>query len=163
MKVLALDQALKVTGYAIFDNGKSLIEHGAFPVSPQKAMHKRLLDILNHLNELYAQHEFEKIYFEDIQLQAGNVLTYKHLAYVQATIIMWCGFNNIDYEILAPSHWRKVLGGKFGRKREEQKQHAIDLIKQWYDIDVTSDEADAICLGRAGIQESQQNKVAFDE
>lgn len=71
MKVLALDQALKVTGYAIFNNGKSLIEHGAFPVSPQKAMHKRLLDILSHLNELYAQHEFEKIYLKIFSYKQG--------------------------------------------------------------------------------------------
>ena len=162
MIVLALDQALKVTGYAVFQKDK-LIKNGTFQIPAHKSMSQRLLNIVDNLNKIYADYEFDKIYFEDIQLQAANALTFKHLAYVQATIIMWCGFNNIDYEILPASHWRKILGGKFGRKREEQKQHAVELVKYWYNIDVSSDEADAICLGRAGIQESKQNEVAFND
>ena len=93
--------------------------------------------------------------------QAGNVLTYKHLAYVQAAILMWCDFNQIPYEIYAASHWRKVLGGKFGRKREEQKQHALDLVKDYCGQEVTSDEADAICIGLAAIRERKENTVGF--
>lgn len=162
MKILALDQALKTTGYAIFDNKKP-IEWGIFSIPANLSMEKRLLEIIQYINELYSIHEFSRLFLEDIQLQAGNVITYKHLAYVQATILLWCSFNNIEYQILAPSHWRKILGGNFGRKREEQKKHAIELIKDWYDIDVSSDEADAICIARAALQENKQSKVAFDD
>lgn len=161
MKILALDQALGVTGWAVFDN-KTLIAANIFSVSKIAPMDRRLLEIYKHLTELYHQYEFEKIYFEDIQLQAGNALTYKHLAYAQAAIILWCGHMNMDWSMSAPSHWRKILGGSFGRKRAEQKRHAIELVQKWYNIEVPSDIADAICIGKAAIQENSK-KVAFNE
>lgn len=162
MLVLALDQALQTSGWALFKNNK-LMKADIFTVSKTASMDRRLMELQKHLTELYHEYEFEKLYFEDIQLQAGNALTFKHLAYAQAAIILWCGNMGIDYEILAPSHWRKILGGNFGRKRAEQKRHAIELVQKWYGVEVSSDVADAICLGRAGIQESQEKKVAFDE
>ena len=162
MKFLALDQALGVSGWAVFDN-KTLVAANTFTVSKTAPMERRLLEIYKNLTDLYHEYEFEKIYFEDIQLQAGNALTYKHLAYAQAAIILWCGHMNMDWSMSAPSHWRKVLGGGFGRKRAEQKRYAIQLVQNWYNIEVSSDIADAICIGRAAIQENREKKVAFDE
>lgn len=162
MKFLALDQALGTSGWAVFDD-KTLIAADTFSVSKTAPMDRRLLEIYKNLTDLYHEYEFEKIYFEDIQLQAGNALTYKHLAYAQAAIILWCGHMDIDWSMSAPSHWRKVLGGGFGRKRAEQKRYAIQLVQKWYNIEVLSDIADAICIGRAAIQESREKKVAFDE
>lgn len=162
MKFLALDQSLSSTGWAIFDD-KTLVAANTFTVSKTAPMERRLLEIYKNLTDLYHEYEFEKIYFEDIQLQAGNALTYKHLAYAQAAIILWCGHMNMDWSMSAPSHWRKVLGGGFGRKRAEQKRYAIDLVEKWYNIEVSSDMADAICIGRAAIQENRKKKVAFDE
>ena len=162
MKFLALDQALGVSGWAVFDD-KILIAADTFSVSKTAPMDRRLLEIYKNLTDLYHEYEFEKIYFEDIQLQAGNALTYKHLAYAQAAIILWCGHMNMDWSMSAPSHWRKVLGGGFGRKRAEQKRYAIQLVQKWYNIEVLSDIADAICIGRAAIQENREKKVAFDE
>ena len=160
MNILALDQSLKVTAAAVFYDDK-LIYHRTYSIKATQKMERRLHDIWTMLNTLTHDWDIDKIYFEDIQLQAGNVLTYKHLAYVQAAIIMWCDFNQIPYEIYAASHWRKVLGGKFGRKREEQKQHALDLVKDYCDQEVTSDEADAICIGLAAIRERKENVVGF--
>lgn len=161
MKFLALDQALGVSGWAIFDN-KTLVAANTFTVSKTAPMERRLLEIYKNLTDLYHEYEFEKIYFEDIQLQAGNALTYKHLAYAQAAIILWCGHMNMDWSMSAPSHWRKVLGGGFGRKRAEQKRYAIQLVQNWYNIEVSNDIADAICIGRAAIKENKEQKVAFD-
>lgn len=161
-KIISLDQSLSCTGWAVFDD-KTLIAADTFSVSKTAPMDRRLLEIYKNLTDLYHEYEFEKIYFEDIQLQAGNALTYKHLAYAQAAIILWCGHMNMDWSISAPSHWRKVLGGGFGRKRAEQKRYAIQLVQKWYNIEVSSDIADAICIGRAAIQESREKKVAFDE
>ena len=158
--ILALDQSLKVSGAAIFEN-KKLVHYEAFSIKPDQKMERRLMDIWQQLNELWHDYQFEKIYFEDIQLQAGNALTYKHLAYVQATIILWCAVNEVSYEMFTASHWRKVLGGGFGRKRQEQKEHAIRLVQEKYGMIVSSDEADAICIGMAAIKEREENVVGF--
>ena len=160
MVILSIDQALQISGYAVFENNK-LVEHGTFSIPKSKPIEQRLGKFLEELTNLYHRYEFEKIIFEDIQEQHKNVVTFKHLAYVQATILNWCYWHDVKYEILAPSVWRKILGGKFGRKREEQKQHAIELVKDYYNIEVTSDEADAICIGKAAIMQGYTTEVAF--
>ena len=66
---------------------------------------------------------------------------------------------------LGPSHWRSVIkdkhGIKFGRSRAEQKQKAQEFVEQFFNKKVTEDEADAICLGYAGILEDEKTKSAF--
>lgn len=156
---LSLDQALQTTGFAIFQLPDKLVHYGSFSVPKNLTIEKRLGIFFAKLTEIYKEYPFQKIYLEDIQLQTGNVLTYKHLAYVQATIYLWCYFQNIDFVTTTASHWRKQLGGHFGRKREEQKQHACELVKNKYNIEVTSDEADAICIGMSVIED--KSKVAF--
>lgn len=158
--ILALDQALQTSGYAVFKD-KKLVVADTFSISKTAGMNRRLMDMQKELTDLYHDYEFSKVVFEDIQLQAGNALTYKHLAYAQAAVILWCGNMDIDYEIFAPSHWRKILGGNFGRKRAEQKRHAIELVEQWYGVEVSSDVADAVCIGRAYLKETDKPTIAF--
>lgn len=155
MIYLSLDQAMRTTGYSIFED-KRLVAYGSFTISGSKPIEQRLNDFFQNLNTLYRQFEFDEVFFEDIQNQNNNE-TYKKLAYVQATIMIWCYNNDIRFHILSPSHWRKILkdecGVSFGRKREEQKEAAIKFIKQTFDKDVTSDEADSIALGYAALLE----------
>lgn len=161
-RLLALDQSLKVSGWAVFDTkGCKLVDSGVFKVSPDKAMYLRLGDIWSNINELHNRYEFDSLYIEDIQLQAGNALTYKHLAYVQATILLWAYFNDVKCEVFAASHWRKLCGGSFGRKREEQKQHAVDFVRERFGKEVSNDEADAICIGYAAWRDANDNAVGF--
>ena len=118
-------------------------------------MGRRLNDIMRHLTELHNEYEFDRVYFEDIQMQA-SVVTYCHLAYVQAAVILWCYYNQIPYRIYSPSTWRSVVGGNFGRKRDEQKATAIQRVRDLYEKDVSSDEADAILIGLAGILDTSK-------
>ena len=162
-KMLALDQALGVSGWSIFEN-RQLVAGGKFTIKPTLPIEQRLNEFMQHISELHNQYQFTSIAFEDIQLQCGKVSTYQKLAYVQAALMIWCYNNNVKYKILAPSHWRKILkdkcGVSFGRKREEQKQNAINFVKDKFDLEVTTDEADSICIGfaaqleRVEVQES---------
>ena len=163
MIYLSLDQSLRTTGWAIFED-KELKQYGHFTIPSNHPIEQRLNEFMRELNNLYREYEFDELFFEDIQNQNNNE-TYKKLAYVQATIVIWCYNNNIKFHILSPSHWRSVLkercGISFGRKREEQKQKAIELVQQFFARVVTSDEADAICLGYAGICDKEKEKSAF--
>lgn len=164
MKLLALDQASKTTGYSLFEE-EELSEYNQFTISSSLSLGKRLSSFWDKLNDLYEKHKFNRIVFEDIQLQAGNVKTYKMLAMIQAIIILWCDKEEIEYEIYSPSHWRKILKEKFsivwGKKRQEQKQAAIDFVIRHEGKEVSSDVADSICLGRAYIIENKEEKGAF--
>lgn len=164
MRLLALDQASRVTGVAIFDNDK-LVKYGTFEIKSNQELGKRLTQFLENLDKLYAAYHFDAVAYEDIQLQMGNVETYKKLAYIQAIILFWCEKHEKNLYCLSPSHWRKILKDKYGmswgRKRAEQKQTAIDFIQEQYEKEVDSDTADAICIGCAANIEINKNKSAF--
>lgn len=162
-RTLALDQASRTTGWAIYDN-KNLIESGHFSIAANKTMQQRLISFVNHLSDLINKYNVEKIYYEGIQYQS-NIETYKKLAYIQAMIIYNTATINIPILELSPSHWRSVIkdkhGIKFGRSRTEQKKKAQNFVKEFFNKEVTEDEADAICLGYAGVLEDEKNKSAF--
>lgn len=164
MRLLALDQASRVTGVAIFDDDK-LVKCGTFEIKSNQELGKRLTQFLENLDKLYAAYHFDAVAYEDIQLQMGNVETYKKLAYIQAMILFWCEKHEKDLYCLSPSHWRKILKDKYGmswgRKRAEQKQTAIDFIQEHYKKEVDSDTADAICIGCAANIEINKNESAF--
>ena len=164
MRLLALDQASRVTGVAIFDDDK-LIKYGTFEIKSNQELGKRLTQFLENLDKLYAAYHFDAVAYEDIQLQMGNVETYKKLAYIQAMILFWCEKHEKNLYCLSPSHWRKILKDKYGmswgRKRAEQKQTAIDFIQEHYEKEVDSDTADAICIGCAANIEINKNESAF--
>lgn len=164
MRLLALDQASRVTGVAIFDDDK-LVKYGTFEIKSNQELGKRLTQFLENLDKLYAAYHFDAVAYEDIQLQMGNVETYKKLAYIQAMILFWCEKHEKNLYCLSPSHWRKILKDKYGmswgRKRAEQKQTAIDFIQEYYKKEVDSDTADAICIGCAANIEINKNESAF--
>lgn len=160
-RTLALDQSSRITGWAVFDN-KTLIAHGHFSIPANKTISQRLNLFVDHLNDLKNKYNIQKIYYEGIQYQ-NNAETYKKLAYIQAMIIYTN--NQIPLLELTPSHWRSIIkdkhGIKFGRNRSEQKQQALNFVKQFFNKNTTEDEADAICLGYAGILEDEKNRSAF--
>ncbi len=162
-RTLALDQASRVTGWAIYDN-KNLVTSGHFSIAANKTMQQRLISFVNHLDDLVNKYNVEKIYYEGIQYQ-NNIETYKKLAYIQAMIIYNTTLHNLPILELTPSHWRSLIkdkhGVKFGRTRAEQKQKAQEFVKDHFNVEATEDEADAICLGYAGILEDEKNKSAF--
>ena len=164
MRLLALDQASRVTGVAIFD-GDKLVKYGTFEIKSNQELGKRLTQFLENLDKLYAAYHFDAVAYEDIQLQMGNVETYKKLAYIQAMILFWCEKHEKNLYCLSPSHWRKILKDKYGmswgRKRVEQKQTAIDFIQEHYKKEVDSDTADAICIGCAANIKINKNESAF--
>lgn len=163
-KFLALDQALKTSAWSFFDNG-NLKKFGNFTIPANKPIADRLYSFWKELDALYMEFEFEHLFFEDIQ-QQNNAETYKKLAYVQAAILLWCYMREIDYTILAPSHWRALLKQKykvsFGRARAEQKKNAMEFAaKQFPQHSFTEDEADSVCIGLAGMLEKRQNECDF--
>lgn len=163
MIYLSLDQSLNTTGYALFDD-KTLIAYGKFNIPAAKPIEQRLNLFIKEVMKLEEEYHFKDIFFEDIQYQ-NNAETYKKLAFVQAALIIWCYNTSHKFTILAPSHWRSILKNNykinFGRSRQEQKQKARELVRQTYQMEVSEDEADAICLGIAALKEKDNNKSAF--
>lgn len=169
MQTLALDQAARVSGWALFDDEDGFLrDYGTIEVKKTLDLPQRLFTFQEEVRKLTNEAVDKELFlaFEDIQLQHGNVQTYSRLAYVQAALLLLVQESDriVDYGILAPSHWRKVLGGTWGRKRDEQKAHAIEVVEQRFGLtDVSSDAADAICIGLASLQERKEGQMTFGE
>ena len=137
MKILALDLSTKQSGYALGED-KNLIKHGYISASARDPI-KRIIK-----NEA-----IQKIVMEQVRPQF-NSHTNKILMWLQAAIVIKAYEINpkIQYDFIGASTWRSVLKIKQGRgiKREQLKPQDIQYVKNKYNITVNDDQADAICI-----------------
>lgn len=147
MRILALDQATAISGYAVLEDGVC-IESGVIDLSRDKDAERRIGYMMTSLCHIIATSNADLVVFEDIQKQV-NVSTYKSLARIQGAIMTWCYYHDVEFYCILPTAWRKKLGFHQGKgvKSKELKQQAIAYIKDRLDKDVGPDEADAICIG----------------
>lgn len=155
MKILALDQASRTTGWSFFEKGK-LVEYGKFTFADED-FGKRLEKIRNKVTDLINKYQPDEVVFEDIQLQShsgdanygNNIATFKKLAEVFGVIYELVTELGIPNRAVLSTVWKGKLGllHGYGQKRESQKQEAQTWVKNNYNIKATQDEADAICIG----------------
>lgn len=151
-RILALDQATKVTGYSIFDDGK-LVKVGTFFTTSDDEV-ARCVSVKNWFLSMLQNWKPDYVGIEGIQYQAkvfdgdtvGSVTLFQTLAHLQGTLLVACHENNIPYRVCPTNTWRNVCGVK-GRSRADKKKSMQLIAKQWYDINATDDEADAIGIG----------------
>ncbi len=150
MKILALDQSTKLTGYALFQN-KKLKKHGVLdsdvkenlPLDRMRNMHFLLKDLIKQIKPDY-------VILEAVQYQK-NLSTYGQLSQLQGVIFSLLFELDLGFHIIESSAWKSFNGVK-GRARKEQKASAIQKVKNTYNIEVSSDIADAILIGLWGVK-----------
>ena len=145
--ILALDQASRVSGWAVFINGE-LKEWGHLTTN-QEEVGDRLVAIRNFIVNKVQQWDIDTIAFEDIQLQTSvgnNVKTFKVLANVYGVVLETAVELNKKVMIIPSSTWKSQLAIK-GRNRPDQKKNAQLFVANTYNVKSTQDESDAICIG----------------
>ena len=154
-RLLALDAATNVTGYAVYDNER-LVAYGTFKATAAKDTTERINEVKLWLEAAVREWNVDFVGIENIQLQGYTehgttqlqVETYKVLANLQGVIA------DILYELQIPFgfayavEWRKYCAVGEGIGRENKKKQAQDKVRMWYGQDCTQDEADAICIGK---------------
>lgn len=159
-RAIGLDQATHITGYSIFDN-EELIYAGTFEATAEDEI-ARDVQIQNWLIQLIHNWKPDVVGLEGIQLQQFNdkmvgVTTYQTLARLQGILMATCYNLKVDYMICPPATWRNHSGVK-GRSRADKKRSMQNKIKEWFDITVSDDVADAIGIGKY-INETHKKKV----
>lgn len=144
--ILALDQASRTSGYAVFQE-EQLVASGTFTYDDND-FSLRLVKIRNKVISLIEQYDINKILLEDIQLQGqtNNVTTYKALAEVLGVLEELSRERKIPHELVHSQTWKSTLGIK-GRDRATQKRNAQAFVIAIYGKKVSQDESDAICIG----------------
>ena len=157
IKILAFDQALIKTGVCTLDG--DTVYHSLIDLSKMKDIGERNIQMRQMIQSRIKNNHPDLVVIEDVALQA-SAKTVIQLAQLQGAIVGACDIFNVPYEIIKPSEWRKILGFKQGRvKRAELKQQAIDYVKTYYGEDVSSDEADAMCIATAARLRLENNKL----
>ena len=167
-RVLALDQATNITGWAIYDN-KTLKDFGKIEFT-QTVTFERMSKIRQWLVNMIQNWKIDRIALEDIQLQKFTktngregeaVTTYKTLAQLQGTLAVTSIENGINPIFVYPSTWRAHCKIK-AKSRTDQKRAAQLLVKNNFGEMVTQDEADAICIGLYVVEKYLKNNEIVD-
>ena len=157
-RLLALDQASKVTGWAIFEDGE-LKSYGKISLDDPNT-DTRLVQLRQGIQTLVTDYNIDEVIFEDIQQQnnvANNVQTFKVLAEVYGVVSELLQEIQIPHSTVLAASWKSTLGIK-GRTRAEQKKNAQLYVEQNYGIHVIQDITDAVCIGTHHIK---KNKCAW--
>lgn len=159
-RTLALDQASKVTGYAIFDDTK-LVKYGTFTTTAADDI-ERFAMVRAWLLSMISSWRPDYIGIEGIQFQEEGsgqkmgVTVFQTLARLQGILMMACHDEKVPFEICPTNTWRHSCGVK-GKTRTDKKRSTQLLVEQWYGIKVSEDEADAIGIGRHLVTFIQKN------
>lgn len=151
MITLAIDASTKASGLAVFDD-KKLIYYTCLYESSSDTT-GRILRMANRIKDVCLEYKVKQIVMEDVLPEdvKHNDSVYTALKYLQAAVVFVMYNLRIPVEFKTASWWRARCGIKTGpgRKRDILKQDAIKFVKNKYNVDVTNDIADAVCLGCA--------------
>ena len=160
---LSFDASTTSTGYAIFDDGV-LVEKGLIRSKKKDAI-ERIAEIYDGCRKIFSRNIYDYVFIEDVPLSSVvNRRVAENLLLLQGTILSLCIERGCQFVQMEPNNWRKLSGLKAGRKREEQKKAAIELVNKLYGFDYKwidgkhdtitgdSDVCEAILIGIAGIK-----------
>ena len=163
MKLLALDQSSRISGFAVFEDGK-LLDYGHFTFT-DKDFGERLMNIKNKVKELIEKYEVDEVIFEDIQLKdenGENISTFKKLAEVFGVVYEYLTEIKMPNSSVLAVVWKSTLEIK-GKARAEQKRNAQLYVKNSYGLTCTEDESDAICIGTHYFIQKEKAKEEADK
>lgn len=151
IKILSFDQSTKITGYSLYNNS-NLTHYGTFQSNPsEKNPIERMKQQYDLINKYIKTINPDFVIFEDTQFQ-NNFSTFQQLSQMQGVLLSILFERNIGFLIIQPTAWKSFCGVK-GRKRQQQKESAIQIVKNKFNLSVSEDEADAILIGFWAINE----------
>jgi len=143
--ILSFDQSTKITGYSLFSNSK-LIYYGTLQSDLcEKNPIERMKQMYENIKECIIKHNPDFVVFEDTQFQ-NNFSTFQQLSQMQGILLALLFEKNIGFLIIQPTAWKSFCGVK-GKKRQQQKDSAIQIVRDKFNLSVSEDEADAILIG----------------
>lgn len=151
--VLGVDLSIASCGLALFDGELRLL--GTVKTKQKMSRASKRLYILQRVKMLHKRFGFHKIVMERVNLFAGKGTKFISmdaigaLVGLTATIEDWALLAQVEVEITAVNHWKKVILGN-GRA---QKEDSVRYVRERFKKDVGHDAADAACLAVYGMQQ----------
>lgn len=145
-RILALDQATHVSGYALFGN-KNLLDYGTFNAVGSNEI-ERDVRVREWLENLIRVYDVDFVGLEGIQYdKERGIEVYATLARLQGILMELCYELKIPYKVVPTNTWRNHCGVK-GQSRPDKKRSMQLIVKKWYEKTASEDECDAIGIGK---------------
>lgn len=137
--ILGLDASTTSTGVGVLDLNNNLIHYEVLECNFENVfdrfafLHKSIGDIIN-------RYDIDIIVIEDVAIGSKNNLQRgKELTILQGLVLGISYDLNIPCILYMPSTWRSIVktydGTREGMKREKQKQKAVDIVNELYNLD----------------------------
>lgn len=143
-RILALDNATKVVGYAIFEDGE-LISSGVKEVPESSNSTKRIASVKHWMVAIIKHWKIDVLGLEDVYY-SGNPQTCILLSKLLGVLENAGAELDLEVHTVLPGTWRRYCNIK-GRKRSVQKENAQRYVQKTHGVIASQDKADAICLG----------------
>ena len=152
-KLISLDTSSSKSGYAIFENAvykkSGVINLDTYECKKKYKGNsdKRIKDMCLAIIELLKEERPDIIVIEKLNV-GRNMISVRTLSKIIGAAYCYSILNDCFYYEIQATQWRSKLGMQSSkRKRDEYKALAVKFIKNNLNLDVTDDEADAICAG----------------
>ena len=148
---------------SIFKDGE-LIKHGVISLTDEE-IGLRLNKLRDRLSILIANYDINEVIFEDIYM-AGETIhsipTFKILAEVFGICEELCTDLNIKHQAVIAKVWKSTSNIK-GKTRAEQKKNTQQYVKDKFNLKVSEDVSDAICIGMHALacKKQETNKLQW--
>ena len=150
MRIVGVDASTNYTGIAVFEDGK-YITHTLIDLHKITDSSLRIKKMMQAICLYISEQKPDRIIMEE-SVMTTNVAAVKMLSNLAGAVMYYALSNNIDFQLILPTAWRKKIGLSQSSKikREVLKAEAIAAVKQEYGMDVTDDEAEATLIARSG-------------
>lgn len=147
MKVLATDQATRISGYSLFEDGQYVCS-GTIDLSKSELdTDARSFEMAKEIWKVIKKYKPDAMVIENVQKQTSISIVII-LARLQGQIIGYAEAHGVKTYVVSPTQWRKALNFAQGPKvkRSELKQQSINYVKEHYGIEAKEDEIESIAI-----------------
>lgn len=148
IKILSIDQSTKRSGWCLTNNNK-YHSSGVLSVEDLADTIERMKLMYDEIKQLIKRVKPNCVLIEDVQFQR-NYSTFRTLSQLQGLIMAYLFDLDLPFYIIPSTAWKSCCHIK-GANRQEQKKNTQKYVKDTYKLDVSEDEADAICISTYGI------------
>ena len=156
----SIDGSTQKTALTLYVDGEYKT-HKLLNFSKNKVMESRFSDMSKAIWDVLDEYKPNILYIEETY-SARNAQTTKILTRLQGVVYAWCMNNDCEFNVILAKQWRKYLDFNQSNKvkREQLKEQSIKYVLENYNLKVTDDEADAICIADAVVKmfDKEKNK-----
>lgn len=151
--MISLDISTTSTGYAVY--GNALLIRSGVIIANNKSMTDRQMVMIEHIHKLFDEYAPVIVVAEEAT-PTRNAKVMRSLAMISGAAMGWCACHDAEFVLYKPSEWRKLVcnqGESVPFRRDEAKLWAVQKVHDMHGMNVNDDEAEAILIGQARINE----------